>query len=85
MPENRDGAKKPYQFEIPTALKDKAVRKAKMNGFSIAELMRMHIAEFVDRPIEQSVEMLRNFNQRNRPKAKASVQIERAGTHRRIR
>lgn len=62
MPEKEDEATVPYQFELPVELHRRGTKKAAENGLAIAPFMRMAYEQFVERPIEDSMALLRKHN-----------------------
>lgn len=65
MPKKTKGQRNesvPYQFEVPLGLREEAVNKAKECNTSVAPFMRMAMELFLDRPIQESQELLRKHN-----------------------
>jgi hypothetical protein len=48
-----------YQISIRADLRYAAVKKARANGTTLSEFVRMAIEKFVDDPIEESMDALR--------------------------
>lgn len=64
MPRSEDSDNVPYQFELPRETHAKGMQKASDNGLDVAPFMRMAFEEFADRPIEESMRMLREHKDR---------------------
>lgn len=60
---------RPYQLYIPEALFRKGREKADINGIPIAPFLLMAYQNFVDRPIEESHKLLREFNEQKSAQA----------------
>jgi hypothetical protein len=67
MPRKRKAGTSAYQFEMPDETHKEGADKSKKYGFNLAALMRMHYQEFIDRPIEDSMAMLRAFLDKQPP------------------
>lgn len=63
MPRTRKEGTSAYQFEMPEETHAAGSEKAKTYGFNLAALMRMHYEEFISRPIEDSMKMMREHNE----------------------
>lgn len=63
-------AKSPYQFYLEPSLKAKGIKKSKENNVPIAPFMVMCWEQFIDRPIEDSMRLLRVHNAKKKRKRK---------------
>jgi hypothetical protein len=54
----------PYQVSIPAILRNAAVKKARANGTNVSLFVRMAIEQFVNDPIEESMDRLRVHKER---------------------
>jgi hypothetical protein len=70
MPRKRRDDQSAYQFEMEAQLHTAGSEKARKYGFNLAALMRMHYEQFVDRPIEDSMRMLREYYESKQPTPK---------------
>ena len=58
----------PYQFYLPKTLKKQGMRKAEENNIPIAPFMEMAWEQFVDRPIEKSLRLLKVHKRKRKQK-----------------
>jgi len=72
MPRERKEGIVPYQFDLDEDLHRRGTELANQNGVSIAQFMRMAYEEFVNRPIEQSMKLLREHKSRQTETAAVS-------------
>lgn len=68
MPNYDDGKNVPFQFEVPVEMHRRVTEKARENGLSIAPFMRAAFDQFAERPIEESMALLKKHNERKRRK-----------------
>lgn len=60
----------PYQFYLEPSLKAKGKKKAEENNVALAPFMVMAWEQFLDRPIEESMRLLKAHNNRKKHKLK---------------
>lgn len=58
----------PYQFYLEPSLKAKGKHKAKENNVTLAPFMTMAWEQFLERPIEESMRLLKAHQQRMKQK-----------------
>lgn len=59
---------KPYQFYLPSRIHAQGIRKAEENEIAIAPFMKMAWEQFIDKPIEELMRMLKAHKRKQKEK-----------------